>query len=275
MSLLLALLSSLAWGSVDFLGGLLSRRRPAAAVVAGSQVCGLVAILVVAVATRAWTAPNGWLPWAVAAGLCGTAGLLCFYAALGSGVMGVVASVAALGALVPVVVGVLLGDRPSSLAVAGIVLAIAGGVAASGPELSGAGPARPVVLAAAAGVGFGLALTFIGRGSQYSVVMTLTGMRVVSVTLFVVAAALLRTAGGLVVRDAPALVLIGVGDVGANLLFALASQRGLLSVTGALGSLYPVVTVVLARVVLHERLLRVQQAGVAAALGGVLLVTLG
>lgn len=275
MSLLLALLSSLIWGSADFVGGLLSRSRPAYAVVAGSQVLGLLAVGAVAVATHAWSAPLGWLPWSVAAGLCGTAGLLCFYAALGSGVMGVVSAIAALGALVPVLVGVTLGDRPTGLAVGGIALAVAGAVAASGPELSGAAPPRPVILAAAAGIGFGLALTFIERGSRDSAVMTLTGMRSVSVVLFAVAALTLRTTGGLVVRDLPALALVGVGDVGANLLFALASQRGLLSVTGTLGSLYPVVTVVLARVVLGERLLRLQQAGVVAALVGVVLVTLG
>lgn len=275
MSVLLAVLSSLTWGSADFLGGLLSRRRPAYAVVAGSQGCGLIAAVVVAVATRAWTAPGGWAPWAVAAGLCGSAGLLCFYAALGSGVMGVVSAVAALGALVPVLMGVLLGDRPSLLALFGIALAVAGAVAASGPELSGGAPARPVALAAAAGLGFGLALTFIERGSQYSVVMTLTGMRAVSVSLFVLAALALRSIGGLGARDLPMLAAVGIGDVGANLMFAVASQRGLLSVTGALGSLYPVVTVVLARVVLKERLLRVQQLGVAAALGGVVLVTVG
>ena len=275
MPLLLALTSSLIWGSADFVGGLLSRTRPAYAVVAGSQVLGLLAVGLVAVATQAWTAPLGWLPWSVAAGLCGSAGLLCFYAALGSGVMGVVSAIAALGALVPVLVGVGLGDRPSGLAVGGIALAVAGAVAASGPELSGAAPARPVLLAAAAGVGFGLALTFIERGSRDSAVMTLTGMRSVSVLLFVVAALAWRTTGGLVVRDLPALAVVGVGDVSANLLFALASQRGLLSVTGVLGSLYPVVTVVLARVVLGERLLRLQQVGVVATLTGVVLVTLG
>ena len=105
--------------------------------------------------------------------------------------------------------------------------------------------------------------------------MTLTGMRSVSVALFVVAALALRSTGGLVVRDLPALAVVGVGDVSANLLFALASQRGLLSVTGVLGSLYPVVTVLLARVVLNERLLRLQLVGVVGALLGVVLVTLG
>lgn len=275
MVVLLAALSGLIWGTADFVGGLMSRRRPAPAVVAGSQAVGLVGIGVVAVATQAWSAPAGWLPWAVASGLSGTVGLLCFYAALSSGTMGVVSSIAALGALVPVVLGVAGGERLTLTVSAGIGLAVAGAVAASGPEVTTVGMGRPVALAAVASLLFGVALTAIQRGSQYSAVMTLTGMRVVSVTIFVVGAGLLRTVGGLTPRDLAPLVYIGLGDVGANLMYAVATQRGLLSVTGALGSLYPVVTVVLARLVLHERLRRVQQLGVAAALTGVVLVSMG
>ena len=85
----------------------------------------------------------------------------------------------------------------------------------------------------------------------------------------------MRSVGGLVPRDVPSLALVGVGDVGANFTFALASQRGFLSITSVLGSLYPVVTVLLARLVLHERLTRVQLLGVSAALAGVALVALG
>ncbi len=275
MAVLLAVLSSAVWGSADFAGGLLARRRPAYAVVGASQLLGLLAVSAVAVLTRAWDAPSGWLAWAMAAGLVGAAGLVCFYAALGSGTMGVVASISALAAVLPVLVGVAWGERLSVLATAGIVLAIAGAVAASGPELRGGGSPRPIVLALCAAVCFGLALTFIERGARFSVVMTLLGMRATSVSLFVVAALSLRTLGGLVVRDLRLLALAGVGDVSANLLYGVATRHGLLSVTGALGSLYPVMTVLLARFVLGERLRHLQQAGVVAAVGGVLLVSLG
>lgn len=275
MAVLLAVLSSITWGSADFLGGLLSRRRPAYAVVAASQALGLVAIAVAALVLGAYRDPAGWVPWAVAAGIAGTTGLLCFYAALGMGTMGVVSSIAALGALVPVVVGVLQGDRPSALATAGIALALAGAVGASGPEVRSGTSSRPLVLAVASACTFGAALTFIERGARYSSLMTLTGMRVVSVGVFVVAALALRTVGGLERRDLPQLAVVGVGDVGANLMFAAASQRGLLSIIGALGSLYPVVTALLARVLLDECLRRVQQLGVAAAVGGVVLVSAG
>lgn len=273
MAVLLALSSGIMWGGSDFLGGLLSRSRRAVAVVAGSQACGLVAIGMVALVTGAWHGSLAWLGWSVLAGLLGAAGLVAFYTALGCGTMGVVSPIAALGAVVPVLVGLAQGESPSTLDVVGLVLALLGVVAASGPELSGGAGARPVVLASVAGVCFGLALAFIGRGAETDAVMTMTGMRVTSVGLFLVAALARRTTGGLTVRDTGTLAVVGVADVGANLLFALATQRGLLSITAVLGSLYPVVTVLLARIVLHERLRLVQQVGVVAALTGVVLVS--
>ena len=271
----LALLSSLLWGSADFLGGLLSRRRRAVVVVAVSQAFGLVAVLLAAVATHAVRAPLGWLPWSVAAGVAGTTGLVCFYAALASGRMGVVSPIAALGAVVPVLIGMAAGERPTPVQLAGIVVALVGAAAASGPELTGATGARPVALAAVAGVGFGLALYLIGLGSQTSPLMTLVGMRATSVLAFVVAALVARTAAGLRPADLPAIAVVGVADAGANLAFGVASTLGLISVTAVLGSLYPVVTVLLARVVLDERLRPVQQVGVLAALAGVVLISAG
>ncbi|HET8616688.1 MAG TPA: DMT family transporter [Actinomycetales bacterium] len=275
MAVLLALSSSVMWGGADFLGGLLSRSRRAVAVVAGSQACGLVAVALVALVTGGWHGSTGWFGWSVLAGLVGASGLVAFYSALGCGTMGVVSPIAALGAVVPVLLGLVQGESPSSIVLVGLVLALVGVVTASGPELAGGAGARPVVLASVAGVCFGLALVFIERGAQTNAVMTMTGMRATSVGMFLVAAVVLRTNGALVVRDAPALAAVGVADVGANLLFALATQRGLLSVTAVLGSLYPVVTVLLARVVLHERLRVVQQVGVVAALTGVVLVSAG
>jgi drug/metabolite transporter (DMT)-like permease len=116
---------------------------------------------------------------------------------------------------------------------------------------------------------------FIERGARTDAVMTMAGMRATSVGLFVVAALVLRTTGDLRPRDIGPLAVVGIADVGANLLFALATQRGYLSVTAVLGSLYPVVTVLLARAVLQERLRLVQQVGVVAALTGVVLVSAG
>ncbi len=134
----LALLSSGLWGSADFFGGLMSRRLPPIAVVAWSQTSGLVLGLVVATVTGAWGDPAGWLPWAVLAGVSGALGLVAFYAALASGTMGVVSPIAALGAVVPVLAGVVAGEQPTGLQTAGIVVALLGAVLASGPELRAA-----------------------------------------------------------------------------------------------------------------------------------------
>jgi drug/metabolite transporter (DMT)-like permease len=138
----------------------------------------------------------------------------------------------------------------------------------------------PLLLAAVAAVGFGLALLFIAEGSRSSTLMTLVTMRVTSVSVLAVAllVALRRRSRptlSLDRRDQALVVLIGVADVAANLTFGLASTRGLVSVVAVLGSLYPVVTVLLARVLHGERLGTAQTAGVAGALGGVALIAGG
>ncbi len=275
MAVLLALLSSLLWGGADFLGGLLSRRRAAYAVVGASQAAGLVVATMAAVVTGGFSSPLGWLVPSMLAAVSGALGLVCFYAALASGTMGVVSPIAALGAVVPVAGGLLAGEQPSALASTGIALALIGAVAASGPELRGNAGVRPVLLAVVAGLGFGLTMLFIARGSETDAVMTMWGMRLTSVSGFAVAAVITRNLGGLRPTDAWPLVVVGVGDVAANLLFGFASQLGYVSVTSVLASLYPVATVLLARAVLHERLLRIQYVGVGAALAGVALVSLG
>jgi drug/metabolite transporter (DMT)-like permease len=280
VAVLLALLSSVLWGSADFLGGVVSRRRAAALVVGASQLAGLLSIAAVALVAGSFDDPTGYLPWAVASGLSGLVGLVCFYAALASGTMGVVSPIAALGVTVPVFVGLARGERPGVVQLVGIGIAIGGVVLASGPELRGRAGARPLLLAVVAAVGFGLALLFIAEGSRTSTLMTLVGMRMTSVSVLFVA---LLVALGRVGRDrlvldrhdAALVAVVGVGDVAANLAFGLASTRGLVSVVAVLGSLYPVVTVLLARMVLHERLGSAQTLGVAGALGGVALIAAG
>ncbi len=271
----LALLSSGMWGSADFFGGLVSKRLPAMAVVGWSQAVALLVGAVAAVVTTAYTAPTGWWPWALLAGVSGSVGLVAFYAALANGTMGVVSPIAGLGAVVPVAAGMLAGERPSGLQVTGILLALAGTALASGPEVIGRGSRaglRPVLLALVAAIAFGFALLAIGRGSEFSALMTLVGVRATSVTGFLLVAVSLRTLGGVVTRDVPALAGIGLADMAANLCFGVATTMGLLSVTAVLGSLYPVATVLLARLVLKERLLRVQWVGIAVALAGVGLI---
>jgi drug/metabolite transporter (DMT)-like permease len=265
---LLALASSACWGTSDFFAGLFSRRRPAVAVVGWTQALAFVVLCVVVLAQLGDVTWSGWPLWSVAAGLSGLTGLLCFYTALSTGTMGVVAPIAALGVAVPVLLGVATGDEPSAWTWVGILVAVVGVTLASGPELSGDVSTRPVVLAGVAAVGFGLALFCLDRGARTSTLMTLWGMRCTSVVVFTVVALVARSLGGVVAREVPVLLLIGCGDVLANALFAIASSRGQVSVASVLGSLYPVMTILLARIVLKERLRPIQQFGALLSLAG-------
>lgn len=278
MTVGLALCASLLWGGADFLGGTAARRLPATGVVLVSQAAALVGLLVVAAATGAYGASIGYLGWAVAAAAVGVVALVGFYAALAAGTMGVVAPIAALGVVVPVVVGLAQGDRPSVWQGAGVAVAVVGVVLASGPELRSAeagGGIRPLLLAGVAAVGFGLVIVFVSHGARTSTTMTLLVMRATSVAVL----GALALGGAVTVRagkrDLAMLLAIGAGDVLANAALAVASTRGLLSVVAVLSSLYPAVTVLLARVVHDERLVRVQTVGVSAALVGVVLIASG
>ena len=281
VSVLLALLSSVLWGTADFLGGTATRRLPALTVVGASQAVALLAVLPVALAVG--TQPQH--PWSgVAAGLVGVVALGAFYAALAGGTMSVVAPIAALGAGVPVAVGLTRGEAPSALQLAGIVVAIAGVVLASGPELSGGASPRPLLLAVVAAVGFGLVAVLLAdgaKGSSGSVFVTLLLMRAASVGALVLALVVAGSARRVVPRRRPAsgdvllLSATGLGDIGANACFAVASRHGLLSVVSVLASLYPVVTIGLARRVHAERIRPIQIFGILATLTGVALLVAG
>jgi drug/metabolite transporter (DMT)-like permease len=280
----LALLASLVWGCSDFVGGLVSRRVRPLVVVGIAHVIGLLALLVIAAAMGELGANLGYLPWAVAAGASGLVGLVAFYRALSTGTMGIVAPIAGTGAVVPVTVGLATGDSPSALQLAGIAVACVGVVLASGPEISGGEPSgrRPLLLALVAAVGFGLVYVFIDGGSRHSVVMTLVLMRATSVALVLcVGITLLLKGFRPRRRSVPsrrqigAIGFVGLTDLGANGLYGLATQHGLVSVVSVLASLYPAVTVLLARVIEHERMRRIQGFGVMFALCGVVLLGAG
>ncbi len=242
-------------------------------VVAWSQLIALAALsAIVAVGGLPPTGYAGWWPWAVLAGLSGALGLLCFYAALSTGTMGVVAPIAAVGSGIPVLLGVLSGEQPSPLAWWGIAVALVGVVLASGPELQQGLGARPVLLACLAAVGFGVALFALDRGARVSLLHTLWGMRLASGIGYAALALVARSLGGVTTRQFPVLVAVGLSDLAANALFGLASSMGMVSIAAVLGSLYPVMTIVLARYVLHERLRRIQVFGSTLALSGVVLI---
>ncbi len=273
---LLALGSALTWGVADFSGGMLSRRLPSAAVVGVSQACSLVALLALLPFMPAPTS-SGWIGWAIVAGLAGSGALVCFYRALAFGTVGVVSPISALAVSIPVIAGFAAGEQPRTLQVAGIVAAITGAVLASGPELRGEQHVKQQAIwyALAAAVGFGITMLAIARGSASSPMFTMVGMRSASVAAFGVAAIVLRSVGGVRPGDLPKLALLGLGDVTANALLGFATTMGLLSITAVLSALYPVVTVGLAAVILHERMKPVQIAGVVLAFVGVGLIAGG
>ena len=278
MTFLLALASSALWGTSDFLGGTASRRLSAWAVIGASEALVLLLLVPFAVVLGAWRAPLGYLPWALAGGAVGVVALAAFYFALATGTMGVVAPIAATGVAVPVLVGLARGDTPSGVQLGGMVAAVCGVVLASGPEAGGRrdrAAVRPLLLALVAAGGFGAVIVFLALGAEYSIAMTLVTMRAETVLLLAVAVVLTRTTTGIGRADLPVLAAIGVGDAGANATYSLATQTGALSVVAVLSSLYPAVTVVLAREVHGERLRPVQSVGIAVVLGGILLIASG
>jgi drug/metabolite transporter (DMT)-like permease len=274
---LFALLSSALWGTSDFLGGTAARKITSVAVVTISSAFGLIGVVVAAVLVGSFGAPTGYVGWGLLGAVAGTVALTSFYRALATGTMGVVAPIAALGVIVPLVVGLATGDRPDPAQVVGVAVAIFGVVLASGPELasrgSAGGGAQSLALAVIAAVGFGVVYVSLANGAKSSTVMTLLVMRTASLAMIFAVA---MVTGGeqlkVGVRTLPVLAVVGAFDVGANATFAWASQHGLLSLVSVLASLYPAVTVVLARVVHAERLRSVQLAGVLSALVGVVLI---
>jgi drug/metabolite transporter (DMT)-like permease len=278
VALLLALASAVVYGAADFCGGLATRRATAFAVVAVSQAAGLVLLLLL----LPWlggdpTAAD--LLWGAAAGVAGSSGLVLFYGALATGVMSVVAPVTAVSAAaVPVLVGVSLGERIGPWAVVGILLALVAVVLVSAEGgLSSLRAARPaaLVLPLVAGMAFGFFFVLLDRTREASALAPLVGVRTVSVVLVVVLALLARSSLRVPGPALPIVVLAGVGDMAANALFLLAAQLGdQLAITGVLASLYPVSTVVLAQLLLRERLAGTQVAGLAAATVAVALIAL-
>ncbi|MDP9396942.1 MAG: DMT family transporter [Actinomycetota bacterium] len=276
MSALLALTSSGLWGTADFYGGLLSRRLRTLAVIVVSQAFALLGIAVVVLvgAVAAGAPPVGSYLWyGVGCGLIGPVALAAFYRALALGPMGLVAPIAATGVSVPVLVGLLGGERLLPAHVAGIAVAVTGIVLASGPELRGRQGGGPgLLLAGVAALGFGCVFVLIAAGAETSVPMTLLTQRATNLVVGLAALFAVRQRLGLQRGDLRLLAFVGLADMAANGTYGLASQAGLLTVSAVLASLYPVVTALLARQLLGERLRRVQLVGVGAALAGVLLL---
>jgi drug/metabolite transporter (DMT)-like permease len=275
VSAALALAASIGWGVGDFIGGVKSRVLTPLTVMAVSQPFGLVVLAVIA-AVRGRGPDGPEVAWACLAAVLGTIGLAGFYRGMAAGAMSIVAPIAAAGAAIPVIWGVAHGDRLGGLQVIGIVAALGGGVVAS---LERHGDRTRI----AAGVGWGV-FAMLGFGgyfiplhaaAQHDWLWPALVFRATSVALvWTIVVALRRLPRG-VRPHLLALALCGILDTGGNALFAAASTHGLVSIVSVLASLYPVVTVLLARFLLGERVQRSQNVGVVVALVGVVLITAG
>jgi len=274
---LLALVSSLLWGTADFEGGRLSKKHPPIAVLGFSQVIGLLFGLCIVAISGDWHAQafgeGGYFIPGVCAGLLGYFGLICLYAGLASGSMGVVSPISSLSAVVPLSYALLHGESLSPITSIGVILALGGAFCASGPELSQGLPIRPLLLALGAAIGFGTALTFISIGSESSALMTMVTMRAATFIVTIGITLRFRTTGGFTKKNYPSLILMGVADFLANLLLGVACNNGSVSVAMVLGSMYPIATALLAFKFLKERLHKVQYVGIFLAVSGVALIS--
>jgi drug/metabolite transporter (DMT)-like permease len=270
----LALAAAVSWGIGDFLGGLKSRTlRPIAVLIVAQPIGG--ALLGIWVAIRGESPPGAHVFWASLAAIFGTIGLIAFYRGMAAGMLSIVAPIAGAGAAIPVVWGLARGDNPTGYQELGFVVALVGVVLASLER-------RPEAARLAAGVGWA-AIAMVAFGGYYipmhaasqgdflwpAFVFRLTSTALVATAWLALRPPNARRA------DLPALAAIGVLDTGGNVFFAAASENGLVSVVSILASLYPVVTVLLARAVLHERVHRSQELGIALALSGVVLISVG
>jgi drug/metabolite transporter (DMT)-like permease len=273
----LALGGALSWGVGDFLGGLATRRLAVITVLAVSQAIGLAGLLVwVLAAGDAFPGITQLLP-AAAAGIAGLVGLGALYRGLAIGAMGIVAPISAASPIVPLAVDAAHGDTPAPVQWLGIALVLTG-IAVLSREPSGAGNRRVATgagLAVLAALGFGLFVVGLDAGADESAAWAVVAARGASVSVAVMAAVVTTTSLRPPRHLVPMLVGVGVFDTGANVLVAAATTHGAAGIVAVLSALYPVITVVLAWLVLGERLGPSKRIGGVVALAGAAFVATG
>ena len=278
MAYLLALGAALFYGGADFLGGLAARRISTILTVALSQCVGFVTLMVMIPLLPAASPTRVDLMWGAAAGLSGGIGVALLYRALAIGTMAIVAPITAVCAVtVPVLIAVALGERPTALAAAGILLAIVAiALVSQGQSAEPANPGRPATagigIALMSGISLGLFFFAFAQAGPDAGLWPLVAARGLSTVLF--GAAILVTAQSVRMPSAVfgTIVVNGIVDMLANVFYLIASRSAPLSVVVTLASLYPASTVLLARLFLAERLTRRQTVGVGCALVAVLLI---
>jgi len=281
MASLLALLSSALWGAADFFGGKLSKKYAPIVVLGMTQAIGLlfgITLVLLNGESLGSNPPNafgdgGYFFAGAIAGVMGYVGLICLYAGLSTGRMGVVSPISSLSAVIPLTFALVTGEVLTVAQGVGVVIALAGAFCASGPELSQGLSPKPIFLALGAAAGFGTAMTFMSIGSESSALMTMVMMRATTFLVTITLVIRYRTLGNFSKSEMPVLIFVGVADFLANLLLGVATNFGLVSLVMVLGSIYPIVTALMAFKFLHERLHRIQYVGIVLAVAGVALIS--
>ncbi len=272
-TVIFGLAASLCWGSGDFNGGLASRRSSASSVVIAAYAVGFVLLVALALIWKEPFPTSTDLLWGGLAGLAGAIGLISFYSAMAIGRMGIAAPVSAvLTAALPVLFSTFTEGLPSSFQLAGFVLALLAIGLISRPEQAKGRP-EGIGLALLAGCGFGCFFIFISRVNHTATFWPLAAARLSSVLFLLIVVAIRRQEMLPKMRVAPLILLAGILDAIGNAFFVLATHSGRLDVAAVLSSLYPAATVLLAALVLRERVTRVQGIGILLALVAVPLIS--
>lgn len=280
MAILLGLAAAASYGVADFLGGLASRWIRATLAVVISQAVGLT-ILVALIPTFGEPLTGHAAAWGAIAGIAGGLGVLFLYVGLGRGRMAVVAPVSAVvGASIPVLLDLVTGQPVGPVTQAGLLVALTAiALVSSHPGHGERGRGRlwrdGLLEGLLAGLGFGAFFVLFAEAGEGGSYWPLVAVRVASVTMLVGIALASRSFGKVDRRALLTLIAAGILDTSANLFYLLGTREGLLSVVAVLTSLYPAGTVLLARIALGERMHRVQLVGLAGALAGVILITVG
>ena len=296
MVTIFALAAALLYGSADFLGGVATRKATALSILPASALAGAVVVLIAAVISGDAVTGAG-IRWGLIAGAVGGVGLIVFYAGLAEGPMSVVAPTSALvSTILPVAVALADGERASPAVYLGALICLVAivGVSASGtPEDAESAPTggdglvrrlarrgfhvRAICFGIASGLSFGLFFLFLRNAGKSGALWPIVASRGAGLAVILVAACAVR-ARPVIARGGARLLLAtfgsGVLDASANVSYVLATRAGLFGLAVVLTSLYPGMTVLLARFVLGERLRRMQLGGLALAAIGVVLVTL-
>ena len=268
------LCSAIAWGAGDFSGGVATRRINVLLVVLWSQLIGAAALVTLALVFQEAVPPLESMIFGAMAGLVGVLGLSALYRGLAIGRMGIVAPLSALtAAVIPVVIGSFLEGLPSTIQFAGFALAVPAIWALSYSSGDGKLQTQEWAHALVAGMGFGLFFVFIDRASAQAVLWPLVSARSASVPCMLFLVMLRKEMAFPSTKHLALLVMVGLFDAAGNTFFALASRIGRLDISAVLASLYPAATVLLAWMLLRERLLPRQWAGIALAIAALVLIS--